>query len=90
MHIDDLIKKVEQWKMPDRRIIMPQSAWHNILHRIRSKPDSAVVTRFEVIDHTKSAVDGGGRTFVYWGDKIKVEWSFQDMDRTLKIFLTKK
>lgn len=48
------------------------------------------LNRVEVIDHTKSFEEGGGRRFVYWDTKneTKVELSFQDEGRTLKIFLT--
>lgn len=41
------------------------------------------VTRFEVIDHTKT---GEGRLLVRRG--VTVSLSFQDDGRTLKIFLT--
>lgn len=41
------------------------------------------VTRFEVIDHT---TEGAGRLLVRYG--VKVEASFQDDGRTMKVFLT--
>lgn len=41
------------------------------------------VTRFEVIDHTKN---GEGRVLVKYG--VSVELSYQDDNRTLKVFLT--
>jgi hypothetical protein len=41
------------------------------------------VTRVEVIDDE-------GRQFVNWDKKNKVELSYQDDGRTLKIFITKK
>lgn len=44
------------------------------------------VTRFEVIDHTKSLEDGGGRVMVKYG--VKVDISMQDRGRTIKVFLT--
>ena len=40
------------------------------------------VTRFEVIDHTKY---GEGRVFVAW--PCRIELSYQDDDRTLKVFI---
>ena len=48
------------------------------------------VTRIEVIDHTKSLEEGGGRCYVKWGEGIKVETSLQDDGTTLKIFISKK
>ena len=46
------------------------------------------VNRIEVIDHTK---DGEGREYVKWvKKKFNVEFSLQDDDRTLKIFLSDK
>lgn len=47
------------------------------------------INRVEVIDHTKDLPEGG-RVYVKWEDDIKVEVSFQDNDRTLKIFIDKK
>ena len=46
------------------------------------------VTRVEVIDHTKDFEEGGGRAYVNWKDTNKVELSFQDDERTLKIFIS--
>ncbi len=46
------------------------------------------VNRVEVIDHTKSVEEGGGRAYVFWEKSAKVELSLQDNDRTLKIFIT--
>lgn len=46
------------------------------------------VTRVEVIDHTKSFEQGGGRAYVNWKDTNKVELSFQDDERTLKVFIS--
>lgn len=59
--------------------------------------DTSKVTRVEVIDHTKSLEDGGGRVYSYWSeygglnipDPI-VELSLQDDGRTLKIFINSK
>ena len=45
------------------------------------------ITRLEVIDHTSTA-ENFGRAFVKWDDKMKIEFSYQDNDRTLKIFLS--
>jgi hypothetical protein len=44
------------------------------------------VSRVEVIDHSKSFEDGGGRLFVKRGC-VEVELSYQDDGKTLKIFL---
>lgn len=41
------------------------------------------VTRIEVIDHSPN---GSGRSFVRYGVK-KIEFSYQDEGRTLKIFV---
>lgn len=46
------------------------------------------VTRVEVIDHTKDFEEGGGRAYVNWKDTNKVELSFQDEGRTLKVFIS--
>lgn len=46
------------------------------------------VTRVEVIDHTKDFEEGGGRAYVNWKDTNKVELSFQDDERTLKVFIS--
>ena len=43
------------------------------------------VTRFEVIDHTKEKL---GRILTKYG--VNVELSFQDDNKTLKVFLTDK
>lgn len=48
------------------------------------------VTRFEVIDHTRSLEDGGGRVFVKREENMTVELSLQDDGRTLKVFLSPK
>jgi len=43
------------------------------------------VNRLEIIDHTST---GQGREYVKWDDKnFKIEFSYQDNGRTLKIFL---
>lgn len=65
----------------------------NIVHELRDQAFAAgekngiakaeKVTRFEVIDHKK---DGKGRVVVEYD--VKVELSYQDDDRTLKVFLT--
>ena len=44
------------------------------------------VNRVEVIDHSKSAEDGGGRVFVK-KDCVDVELSYQDDGKTLKLFI---
>lgn len=51
--------------------------------------DTSKVTRVEIIDHTKSFEEGGGRTYTKWHPDIKVEVVLQDKDRNLKIFITK-
>ena len=53
--------------------------------------DTSKVTRVEVIDHTKSVEEGGGRAYVFWErDKaVTVNLMLQDDDRTLKIFIEK-
>ena len=43
------------------------------------------VTRFEVIDHTE-----GGRGRFYTKHNIKVDLSFQDDSKTLKVFVSDK
>lgn len=50
----------------------------------RGREDTSKVTRFEVIDH-REASPTPGRIVVAWGT---VKLSFQDADRTLKVFLT--
>ena len=47
------------------------------------------VNRVEVIDHTKSVEDGGGRAYVKWEDELDVAIDIQDEGRTLKIFINK-
>lgn len=44
------------------------------------------VSRVEVIDHSKTFEQGGGRRFVKM-DCLEVELSYQDDGRTLKIFV---
>ena len=54
------------------------------------------VTRVEVIDHTKTLEEGGGRAFTYWSEynngirEPKVELQLQDDGKTLKVFITKQ
>lgn len=50
------------------------------------------VNRVEVIDHTKSFEEGGGRAFTFFGDEKKVVvWcDIQDDGRTLKVFIQPK
>ena len=51
--------------------------------------NTSKINRIEIIDHTKkNPEEEKGRVFVKWEDGIKVELSFQDEDRTLKIFIT--
>lgn len=52
--------------------------------------DTTKVTRVEVIDHTNSVEEGGGRTYVYWNKEATVEAVLQDEGRTLKIFISKQ
>lgn len=51
----------------------------------KSKDTMSKVNRFEVIDHTSEKL---GRELVKYG--VDVELSFQDDDKTLKVFLTDK
>lgn len=50
--------------------------------------DTTKVTRFEVIDHRQSrtSASDSARALVVYG--AKVELSFQDYNRTLKVFLS--
>lgn len=48
------------------------------------------LTRVEVIDHTKSIEDGGGRAYVRWDENISIDLQIQDDGRTLKIFITER
>lgn len=48
------------------------------------------VNRVEIIDHTLSLEEGGGRCYVKWEDNIKVSYDLQDNERTLKIFITEE
>lgn len=45
--------------------------------------DTRRITRVEVIDEN-------GRSYVDWDEVNRVEVSFQDNDRTLKIFVSKR
>lgn len=56
--------------------------------------DTSKVNRIEVIDHTHTLEEDGGRVFTYWhgydkADKkdVNVEIQLQDDDRTLKVFI---
>ena len=55
------------------------------------------VNRVEVIDHTKSLADGGGRAYTYWHmyrdedlKYVSVSLDIQDDGKTLKIFIQPK
>lgn len=48
------------------------------------------ISRIELIDHTKSVEEGGGRCFVKYEEGLKVEILLQDNDRTLKVIISKK
>lgn len=48
------------------------------------------VTRIEVVDYTKDVLDDNRRAYVKWDKDIKVELSFQDDNRTLKVFISNK
>jgi hypothetical protein len=52
--------------------------------------DTSNVTRIEVIDHTKSVEEGGGRTYVFWKEGCDVTLDLQNVGRTLKVFISKK
>lgn len=44
-------------------------------------------TRLEIIDWSSERIEGGGRVFSVWDDKLRFKLSFQDNNRTLKIFI---
>jgi len=46
------------------------------------------VTRLEVINHKDK--ESIGRAYTHWQEDNKIEGSFQDSGRTLKIFITKR
>jgi hypothetical protein len=55
------------------------------------------VTRLEIIDHTRTVEEGGGRAYTYWHEYDKkddkkpvVECVLQDEGRTLKVFIKSK
>lgn len=48
------------------------------------------ITRIEVIDYTLNDLDKCGRVFIKSGPDLKIELSFQDDNRTLKVFLMKR
>jgi hypothetical protein len=50
--------------------------------------DTTKVTRVEVIDHTKSVENGGGRAYVFHDGSAKVDVQLQDEGRTLKVFIS--
>lgn len=50
--------------------------------------DVSKVTRVDLIDHTKDAMEGGGR--IVARRNVVVDLSVQDLGRTLKIFITNK
>ena len=64
----------------------------NVIENNKEKEDHKTdfklvkVKRVEVIDHSKSAEEGGGRMFVK-RDCIEVELSYQDDGKTLKLFV---
>lgn len=57
--------------------------------------DTSKVTRVEVIDHTRTEPEHGGRVYTYWHTydeadlpSPNVELYLQDEGRTLKVFIT--
>ena len=48
------------------------------------------INRIEIIDHTKSIEEGGGRAYVFWEESANVQLLLQDNERTLKIIINKK
>lgn len=52
--------------------------------------DTTKVTRVEVIDHTKSFEEGGGRAYVFRQEGVVVELRLQDDGTTLKVFIDLK
>ena len=80
-------KLTEEEKMVIRNNV---SVLLSSLHAQHEKEqDLTKVNRVEVIDHTKPVEQGGGRAYVFWEDKAKVEISIQDDGRTLKVFISK-
>lgn len=63
---------------------------HVSTRKVHGMSKEGKVRRLEIIDHTASAENQGqsGRILVKMDWKLKVELSYQDDDRTLKIFLT--
>jgi hypothetical protein len=54
---------------------------------INTKPTKPKLSRVEIIEHGFGA---GGRAYVYGPGSDEIELSYQDDNRTLKIFITKK
>lgn len=54
--------------------------------------DTSKINRVEVINHTRTLEEGGGRVYVYWDtkDNSDVELSLQDNGCTLKVFIKEK
>ena len=46
------------------------------------------ITRVEIIDWRKDVLDEARRAHGIWDENISVELSFQDANRTLKVFIT--
>lgn len=68
-------------KSRDLVMCLLDTVWQ--LEKAATARDASKVSRFEIIDHS----DGGtGRDFVKYG--VKVELSFQDDNRMLKVFLS--
>lgn len=64
-------------------VINPERVWQGIEELVKEQMRKLTekVIRVEVIDNE-------GRSYVNWDDKNKVELSFQDNRRTLKVFIS--
>ena len=52
--------------------------------------DSDVITRLEVIDHTRDVENGGGRVYTHFNQETVVTYEEQDGGSTLKVFINPK
>jgi hypothetical protein len=53
-------------------------------------PNIENVTRIEVIDHSKNSLEPGRTLVKYLADDEVLKFSFQDNNKTLKIFIQNK
>lgn len=69
--------------------------WNQVIMNIESLIEKAKqealntdkITRLEVIDYTKDVLDDSRRAYFNWDKDNKIDLSFQDDNRTLKIFI---